>query len=162
MASNCLSSLGQRRAGSSLDRRSFGRDNGAACPQGRGCATVAEERLDAALLRPDPSLLDPSESLQISLQIPTGETAEDWELWLEACNRQLSVPLRQWLESQGIEQSTLRRLTGNHPSGQDALKISNMLQVAHWLQNPIEAIETLAETNGSQLVLHLAGLGPSS
>ena len=108
------------------------------------------------------TLLDPSESLQINLQIPTGETAEDWELWLEACNRQLSVPLRQWLESQGIEQSTLRRLTGNHPSGQDALKISNMLQVAHWLQNPIEAIETLAETNGSQLVLHLAGLGPSS
>ena len=33
------------------------------------------------------TLLDPSESLQISLQIPTGETAEDWELWLEACNR---------------------------------------------------------------------------
>ena len=108
------------------------------------------------------TLLDPSESLQISLQIPTGETAEDWELWLEACNRQLSVPLQQWLESQGIEQSTLSRLTGNHPSGQDALKISNMLQVARWLQNPIEAIETLAETNGSQLVLHLAGLGPNS
>ena len=108
------------------------------------------------------TLLDPSESLQISLQIPTGETAEDWELWLEACNRQLSVPLRQWLESQGIEQSTLSRLTGNHPSGQDALKISKMLQVARWLQNPIEAIETLAETNGSKLVLHLAGLGPNS
>ena len=72
------------------------------------------------------------------------------------------MPLRQWLESQGIEQSTLSRLTGNHPSDQDALKISNMLQVARWLQNPIEAIETLAETNGSQLVLHLAGLGPNS
>ena len=108
------------------------------------------------------TLLDPSESLQISLQIPTGETAEDWELWLEACNRQLSVPLRQWLESQGIEQSTLSRLTGNQPTGQDALKISNMLQVARWLQSSIEAIETLAEANGSQLVLHLAGLGPNS
>ena len=108
------------------------------------------------------TLLNPSESLQISLQIPTGETAEDWELWLEACNRQLSVPLGQSLESQGIEQSTLSCLTGNHPSDQDALKISNMLQVARWLQNPIEAIETLAETNGSQLVLHLGGLGPNS
>lgn len=112
--------------------------------------------------RASATLLDPSESLQISLQIPTGETADDWELWLEACNRQLSVPLRQWLESQGIEKSTLSRLTGNHPSGQEALKISNMLQVARWLQSSIEAIETLAEANGSQLVLHLAGLGPNS
>ena len=108
--------------------------------------------------RASATLLDPSESLQI----PTGETAEDWELWLEACNRQLSVPLRQWLEAQGIEKSTLSRLTGNHPSGEDALKISNMLQVARWLQSSIEAIETLAEANGSQLVLHLAGLGPNS
>jgi hypothetical protein len=30
------------------------------------------------------------------------------------------------------------------------------------LQRSIEAIETLAEANGSQLVLHLAGLGPNS
>ena len=108
------------------------------------------------------TLLDPSESLQISLQIPTGETAQDWELWLEACNRQLSVPLRQWLESQGIEKSTLSRLTGNHPSGQDALKLSNMLQVARWLQGPIDQIEQLAEQNQCQVVLHLAGLGPNS
>ena len=122
------------------------------------------QRLYSALTphRASVTLLDPSESLQISLQIPTGETAQDWELWLEACNRQLSVPLRQWLESQGIEKSTLSRLTGNHPSGQDALKLSNMLQVARLLQRSIEAIETLAEANGSQLVLHLAGLGPNS
>ena len=40
------------------------------------------------------TLLDPSESLQISLQIPIGEEAEDWDHWLEACNRQLNVPLR--------------------------------------------------------------------
>jgi hypothetical protein len=108
------------------------------------------------------TLLDPSESLQISLQIPTGETADDWDLWLEACNRQLSVPLRQWLESQGIEQTTLSRLTGAEQGGQEPLKISNMLQVARWLQSPIEAIEALAESNGSQLVLHLAGLGTNS
>ena len=99
---------------------------------------------------------------RISLQIPTGETAQDWELWLEACNRQLSVPLRQWLESQGIEKSTLSRLTGAESVGQEPLKISNMLQVARWLQSPIEAIEALAESNGSQLVLHLAGLGTNS
>lgn len=108
------------------------------------------------------TLLDPSESLQISLQIPIGEEAEDWDLWLEACNRQLSVPLRRWLESQGIEQATLSRLTGAESNGQDTLKISNMLQVARWLQGPIEAIEELAEVHGSQLVLHLAGLGANS
>ena len=104
------------------------------------------------------TLLDPSESLQI----PIGEVDEDWDIWLEACNRQLSAPLRQWLESQGIEQTTLSRLTGAEPGGQEPLKISNMLQVARWLQSPIEAIEALAESNGSQLVLHLAGLGTNS
>ena len=108
------------------------------------------------------TLLDPSESLQISLQIPIGEVDEDWDLWLEACNRQLSAPLRQWLESQGIEQTTLSRLTGAEQGGEEPLKISNMLQVARWLQSPIEAIEALAESNGSQLVLHLAGLGTNS
>ena len=108
------------------------------------------------------TLLDPSESLQISLQIPIEEVNKDWDLWLEACNRQLSAPLRQWLESQGIEQTTLSRLTGADPGGQEPLKISNMLQVARWLQSPIEAIEALAESNGSQLVLHLAGLGTNS
>ena len=108
------------------------------------------------------TLLDPSESLQISLQIPIGEFDKDWDLWLEACNRQLSAPLRQWLESQGIEQTTLSRLTGAEQGGEEPLKISNMLQVARWLQSPIEAIEALAESNGSQLVLHLAGLGTNS
>tara|TARA_B100001939_G_scaffold326230_1_gene319592 strand:+ start:28 stop:507 length:480 start_codon:yes stop_codon:yes gene_type:complete len=113
-------------------------------------------------LRASVTLLDPSESLQISLQIPIGEVDKDWDLWLEACNRQLSAPLRQWLESQGIEQTTLSRLTGAEQGGQEPLKISNMLQVARWLQSPIEAIEALAESNGSQLVLHLAGLGTNS
>ena len=113
-------------------------------------------------LRASVTLLDPSESLQISLQIPIGEVDKDWDLWLEACNRQLSAPLRQWLESQGIEQTTLSLLTGADPGGQEPLKISNMLQVARWLQSPIEAIEALAESNGSQLVLHLAGLGTNS
>lgn len=76
------------------------------------------------------TLLDPSESRHFSLQIPIGEEAEDWDLWLEDCNQQPSVPLRRWLESQGIEQATLSRLTGAESNGQDALKISNMLQVA--------------------------------
>ena len=113
-------------------------------------------------LRASITLLDPSESLQISLQIPLAEHDQDWDLWLEACNRQLSVPLRRWLESQGIEQATLSRLTGAESNGQDALKISNMLQVARWLQGPIEAIDEMAEVHGSQLVLHLAGLGANS
>ena len=113
-------------------------------------------------LRASVTLLDPTESLQISLQIPIGEVDKDWDLWLEACNRQLSAPLRQWLESQGIEQTTLSRLTGAEQGGEEPLKISNMLQVARWLQSPIEAIEALAESNGSQLVLHLAGLGTNS
>ena len=38
-------------------------------------------------LRASVTLLDPSESLQISLQIPIGEVDKDWDLWLEACNR---------------------------------------------------------------------------
>ena len=113
-------------------------------------------------LRASVTLLDPSESFQISLQIPIEEVDKDWDLWLEACNRQLSAPLRQWLESQGIEQTTLSRLTGAEQGGEEPLKISNMLQVARWLQSPIEAIEALAESNGSQLVLHLAGLGTNS
>ena len=87
-------------------------------------------------LRASVTLLDPSESLQISLQIPIGEVDKDWDLWLEACNRQLSAPLRQWLESQGIEQTTLSRLTGAEQGGEEPLKISNMLQVARLLQSP--------------------------
>ncbi|QNI94138.1 hypothetical protein SynA15127_01056 [Synechococcus sp. A15-127] len=51
-------------------------------------------------LRASVTQLDPSENLQISLQIPLTDDVEDWDLWIEACNRQLSVPLRQWLEEQ--------------------------------------------------------------
>lgn len=108
------------------------------------------------------TLLDPSESLQISLQIPIGDESEDWNLWLEACQRHLSQPLRQWLEAQGVEQATLSRLSGVGSSGEQSLKLSNMLQVARWLQEPIGQIEQLADESGSQLVLHLAGLGPNS
>ena len=108
------------------------------------------------------TLLDPSESLQISLQIPIGDESEDWNLWLEACQRQLSQPLRQWLEAQGVEQATLSRLSGVGSSGEQSLKLSNMVQVARWLQEPIGQIEQLADESGSQLVLHLAGLGPNS
>ena len=42
------------------------------------------------------------------------------------------------------------------------MKLSSMLQVARWLQGPIQDIEALAEASGGQLVLHLAGLGPNS
>lgn len=112
------------------------------------------------------TLLDPSESLQISLQIPVdadGEAQGDWDLWIEACQRQLSLPLRTWLEEQGIERSTLRRLSGTERNElEEPLDLKAMLQVAHWLQGPIETIEKLAKANSSQLVLHLAGLGPNS
>jgi len=108
------------------------------------------------------TLLDPSESLQISLQIPLGDTSPDWDLLLEACHRQLSLPLRDWLASQGIEGTSLSRLTGAVSSGDEPLKLSNMLQVARWLEGPIQDIESMAEASGCQLVLHLAGLGPNS
>ena len=36
-------------------------------------------------LRASVTLLDPSESLQISLQIPLTDDVEDWDLWIEAC-----------------------------------------------------------------------------
>ena len=113
-------------------------------------------------LRASITLLDPSESLQISLQIPLAEHDQDWDLWLEACRTQLSAPLRRWLEDQGIEQATLTRLTGTTAPGLEPLKLSNMLQVSRWLQGPINEIERLAESRGGQLVLHLAGLGPNS
>ena len=108
------------------------------------------------------TLLDPSESLQISLQIPIVDECEDWNLWLEACQSQLSQPLSQWLEAQGVEQSTPNRLSGVGSGGEQPMKLSNMLQVARWLQEPIGQIEQLADESGSQLVLHLAGLGPNS
>ncbi|AII44896.1 hypothetical protein KR49_00230 [Synechococcus sp. KORDI-49] len=113
-------------------------------------------------LRASVTLLDPSESLQISLQIPLTDDVEDWDLWIEACNRQLSVPLRQWLEEQGVEQSTLSRMSGSSNGTAEPLRLSNMLQVARWLQGPIDQIEQLAEQNQCQVVLHLAGLGPNS
>ena len=42
------------------------------------------------------------------------------------------------------------------------LDLKAMLQVARWLQDPIATIEAIAKAHGSQLVLHLAGLGPNS
>ena len=72
------------------------------------------------------------------------------------------MPLRQWLEEQGVEQSTLRRMSGSSNGTAEPLRLSNMLQVARWLQEPIDQIEQLAEQNQCQVVLHLAGLGPNS
>ena len=126
------------------------------------------QRLYSALTphRASVTLLDPSESLQISLQIPIDEgegLGGDWDLWIEACNRQLSVPLRLWLEEQGVERMTLCRLSGiGEQSMAQPLDLKAMLQVARWLQDPIETIEALAKAHSSQLVLHLAGLGPNS
>lgn len=111
------------------------------------------------------TLLDPSESLQISLQIPLEQdegVAADWDLWIEACNSQLSIPLRLWLEEQGVERTTLCRLSGvADASMAQPLDLKAMLQVARWLENPIAAIEAIAKLHDSQLVLHLAGLGPN-
>ncbi|MFM1899979.1 MAG: hypothetical protein RLZZ216_555 [Cyanobacteriota bacterium] len=107
------------------------------------------------------TLLDPSESIQISLQIPVHHD-DDWNLWLEACHHQLSAPLRDWLQSLGVEQGTLSRLSGLENRVNHALDLSAMLQVARWLQGPIQEIEQLARDHNSQLVLHLAGLGPNS
>jgi hypothetical protein len=48
------------------------------------------------------TLLDPSDTLQVSLRVPLEtdpvEGPSDWDLWLEACDRVLSAPLRAWLE----------------------------------------------------------------
>lgn len=126
------------------------------------------QRLYSALTphRASVTLLDPSESLQISLQIPLEDGEDDgadWDLWIEACNRQLSIPLRLWLEEQGVERMTLCRLSGtSDPSMAQPLDLKAMLQVARWLQDPIATIEAIAKAHGSQLVLHLAGLGPNS
>jgi hypothetical protein len=81
------------------------------------------------------TLLDPSDTLQVSLRVPletdTEEGPSDWDLWLEACDRVLSAPLRAWLEEQGESVSLSEKV----PS--DPLKINDM-------------------------VLHLAGHGPLS
>lgn len=108
------------------------------------------------------TLLDPSESLQISLQIPVQGEDADWSLWLEACHRQLSAPLRDWLQSHGVERSTLSLLNGLEERSTETFDLAAMLQVARWLQEPIQEIEQLAAAHQSQLVLHLAGLGPNS
>jgi len=126
------------------------------------------QRLYSAITprRASVTLLDPSESLQISLQIPVDSDSDasgDWDLWIEACHKQLSLPLRTWLEEQGLERSTLSRLSGTERTqGEEPLDLKTMLQVARWLQGPIETIEQLAKANNSQLVLHLAGLGLNS
>ncbi len=83
------------------------------------------------------TLLDPSESLQISLQIPIGDESEDWNLWLEACQRRR------------IKGGTIPEAV-EHGSGGPLASGS------------IGQIEQLADESGSQLVLHLAGLGPNS
>ena len=87
------------------------------------------------------TLLHPSERLQVTLQIPFDDDGSDWILWLEACGEMpasLSGALAQ------------------------PMKLRTMLDVARWLQGPIEEIEAMALANGTQLVLQLAGSGPNS
>ena len=87
------------------------------------------------------TLLHPSERLQGTLQIPFEEDGSDWMLWLEACGEipaSLSGALAQ------------------------PMKLRTMLDVARWLQGPIEEIEAMALASGTQLVLQLAGSGPNS
>ena len=87
------------------------------------------------------TLLHPSERLQVTLQIPFDDDGSDWILWLEECGEMhasLSGALAQ------------------------PMKLRTMLDVARWLQGPIEEIEAMALANGTQLVLQLAGSGPNS
>lgn len=87
------------------------------------------------------TLLDPSERLQVTLQIPSEDDGSDWMLWLEACGEMpasLSGALAQ------------------------PMNLRAMLDVARWLQGPIEEIEAMALASGTQLVLQLAGSGPNS
>jgi hypothetical protein len=87
------------------------------------------------------TLLDPSERLQVTLQIPVEDDGNDWVLWLEACG-ETPVSLSAALKEQ--------------------LGLKQMLDVARWLQGPIAEIERMALASGNQLVLHLAGSGPNS
>ena len=78
------------------------------------------------------TLLHPSERLQVTLQIPVDGDGSDWVLWLEACGE------------------TPASLTG---ALAQPMKLRTMLDVARWLQGPIEEIEAMALANGTQLVL---------
>lgn len=119
-------------------------------------ATICDRHISA-------TLLDPSETLQVSLRVPLStdpqEGLHDWDLWLEASDQTLSTPLREWLEQRG-ETSAVIRLTGQPDPTQ--LDLAGMVRIAQWLQKPIATIECLARSAGSQLVLHLAGYGPLS
>ncbi|QEY31326.1 hypothetical protein EVJ50_02745 [Synechococcus sp. RSCCF101] len=84
------------------------------------------------------TLLDPSERLQLTLQLPLAGDSTDWDLWLEACEGALPAAMGQ------------------------PLRLSDMVDVARWLQGPIRQIEEVALASGAQVVLHMAGLGPGS
>ena len=75
------------------------------------------------------TLLHPSERLQVTLQIPFEEDGSDWMLWLEACGE---IPAS--LSGALAQPMTLR----------------TMLDVARWLQGPIEEIEAMALATGRQ------------
>jgi hypothetical protein len=87
------------------------------------------------------TLLDPSERLQVTLQIPVEDDGNDWVLWLEACGETPVSSNAALMEPMGLRQ---------------------MLDVASWLQGPIAEIERMALASGNQLVLQLAGSGPNS
>ena len=108
------------------------------------------------------TLLDPSQRLQITLQIPLTEDDQDWDLWLEGCADRSSEPLQAMLQAEAVMPTTHSRLPAKASLVEKGIGVSDMIQVARWLEDPIEQIERLAEHGGGQLVVHLAGLGPNS
>lgn len=87
------------------------------------------------------TLLDPSERLQVTLEIPCSDDGSDWTLWLEACSEIPSTLSGALAQPMGLRQ---------------------MLDVARWLEGPISEIERMALNAESQLVLQIAGTGPNS
>ncbi len=87
------------------------------------------------------TLLDPSERLQVTLEIPSSDDGSDWILWLEACAEIPTTVGGALAQPMGIKQ---------------------MLDVARWLEGPISEIERMALKAESQLVLQIAGTGPNS
>lgn len=119
------------------------------------------------------TLVDPSNRIQITLQIPRSRTSggdgdantADWKLWIEANSEGLAVPaetvLRELAETTGSTRlSALARLS--RPFTERALTTADMLDITQRLQSQISRIEQKALAEGSQLLIHLAGDGPNA
>ena len=120
------------------------------------------------------TLLDPSNRIQLTLQIPRADTfseggetsCDDWKLWIEANSEGLVGTTAETLlrelavNAQNPELSALARLS--QPITQRALTTADMLEVTQRLQSQISRIEQKAIAEGSQLLLLLAGDGPNA